>query len=186
MCLRQYLYRDGDQCEWNTGGWIKCKEDAIAYIGAIPNSAGPTSTGVVSKKLEFSDSSILLSGSVSANAIKSGSYYIRGGGLVNANIGTSKPLPVSIQKYASLLIAGSNDGVKYNIRTGTINDINTTTSTATILQSGSGDHAELALADYKPYLVIGKTLNYPAQIPTYSIPNINDSFSAEITEIYLV
>lgn len=176
--LRQWLYNHGEQCPWNTGGWLRCAYDAIPRNTSI-------SIPKVASEVTFADASIFLSGSISANAAGSSSFY-RGGGLVNANIGTTKPLPISIQKYITLQITGSNAGIKYNIRTGATNDGNTTTSTSIILQSGSGDSVALALSDYRPYIVIGRTLDYSAINGQATRPiNINESFFAEISEIWL-
>lgn len=157
---------------------MKCAYDAIPRNTSI-------SIPKVASEVTFANESIFLSGSISANAAGSSSFY-RGGGLVNANIGTTKPLPISIQKYITLQITGANAGIKYNIRTGAANNDNTTTSTATILQSGGGESAEVLLDDYRPYIVIGRTLDYSAINGQATRPiNINESFFAEISEIWL-
>ena len=178
VALKQWLYNRGDQCEWNTGSWMICLANNIA------RNVGTAATAKTTRTLTFSNDKISMFGSISATPYYLGRQeYSRAGGLVDVNIGTSKPLPISIQKYSSMKLSGSNLNINYNIRVGNANDENTATSTPTILQAGSGDSAELALGDYNPYIVIGKTLDYPSN---KSSDYLNVSFSAEIEEIYLV
>ena len=181
ICLRQYLYNHGDQCHWNTGGWIKCKEDVVSR----PLSTVAKST--VTQNLVLAKDRIIMSGSVIADSVYA-SYdkaYARGGGLVNANIGTIKPLPVLISKYRTIKISTANN-IDYNIRTGAKNDNTTTTSTATILQRSNIEDTKLALGNYYPYIVIGKTFDYSAALTPTDPGKLNVSFESEITEIYLM
>lgn len=181
VCLRQYLYNHGDQCMHNTGGWIKCKDEMESYVANNQASAS------ITKNLLFLADSIAISGSIVCRPYSGGGKWFRGGGLVNANIGTVKPLFISATKYTSMQIVGADSSINYNIRTGTANDENTTTATATILQSGSGDSVDLRLNDCNAYIVIGRTLHILVINNYIDKPSdVNVSFSANIAEIYLV
>lgn len=184
ICLRQYLYRNGDQCPWNTGGWRQCLYFSEAY--RVGDYSG-ASTGIVEKNIIFAENSITMSGSIACKVVmNSGGVRYRGGGKFDIYIGTIKPLSMPIQKYSSMQISGTNADINYSIRTGSPNDENTNTSTATILQAGSGLNADLKLDEQKPYLVLGKGIYQSATSSGGGLSDVNISYTNEIEELFLV
>ena len=198
--LRQWLYNHGDECHWNTGGWIRCLYSSVAYSGKA--SAGPvlvTSTGVVNKELNQSGTKIILNVSLSAIATQnpSKSFWVRGGGKVDAYIGTKKPMNMSINKYDSFHITATN-APNSAIRVGNANNETTSTSTSTVLVSGNTFEIPISLGNTNPYFVIGKSfsegyIGNPSEssgvqasgIVQSNPGNINLNFSSDITEIWL-
>lgn len=182
MELKQWLYQNGEEFPWNTGNWMKCKEQATAE-----NAGDGTHDATVQERITFQSKSIQIFGRVQATPYltRSGLYH-RSGGTVHAHIGTITPLFTSIQHYKSLKIIGANStSVNYGIRVGAANNIDTTIFTATVLQSGSTE--TINLGDYNPFFVIGRTLSFPrVSAVTYDPGDLNVSFTSEITEIYLV
>lgn len=198
MGLRQWLYRNGDQCLHNTGGWMQCSVEGTPYTGQYvfhgqENYYGRVSSpGVMDSAVSFADNSIIFNHHITATADFSGygnasgqRVYSRGGGMANANAGTMKPLPISISKYSSLKIVTDDSDFTESIRVGVKNDENTSVSTATVLQSGVGN-MDISLGDEHPYFVVKSSSEQNAVNATTSTASLNYSHSCSVSEIYLV
>lgn len=156
--LRQYLYKDGDECLHNTGGWIQCK---VSTSFTSSNSSGVTATA--SGAAELGESALLCKLIGNAPLKRNGTYYMRDGFSISVAFGTKLPFKKSISLYKHLRMVKSDDNtLKGILRVGASNDENTTISTATILASGTSAGMDLALGESYPYLVFGDSCSYPA------------------------
>ena len=156
--LRQYLYKDGDECLHNTGGWIQCK---VSTSFTSSNSSGVTATA--SGAAELGESALLCKLIGNAPLKRNGTYYMRDGFSISVAFGTKLPFKKSISLYKHLRMVKSDDNtLKGILRVGASNDENTTISTATILASGTSAGMDLTLGESYPYLVFGDSCSYPA------------------------
>lgn len=179
--LKQWLYNHGDECPWNTGGWMKCivtKIDMAAY------GDYPASTAIVS--VEFAKDKIIYTYKLSAPAaFVSGLYYYRNNISGNLAFGTKTPLTKDISLYKKLMVTNSNS-ILGSFRTGAANSASTAINTATVIQSGAANNLSLAMAKNNPYLVLGNKNEYTKYDAKPNPGSISINYSTDITEIYLV
>lgn len=190
VALKQWLYNRGDECIWNTGGWIRCKVENIA--GSVSISYGTTHHATANADVIFNASDI--SFICNANSpICTGyggdaNYYWGAPSYsVNANFGTKNPLRIDISKYTE--IALSSGEVNASFRVGDPNGVEVAYNTPTILSNGSANRT-LNIGSAFPYIMIG------ASGATNGQPNgwgghaagtfANIDCDCTITEIYLV
>ena len=187
--LRQWLYNHGDECSWNTGGWIKC-QCGKSISTSIAN--GHTSTASVAADVVFGNSSIDFSCYGHAGVYSWTSNQItrrkRAGFSVNTNFGTKKTLKKSISLCSRLRVITSNN-LQACFRTGAENVSSTSIDTATILQKGAinaNNGLEFILGDLEPYLVLGNNYSVPSVGSTTSaVSDANFNCNSTITEIWL-
>lgn len=183
--LKQWLYKNGDQCVWNTGGWMKCQCTA-QNRRATYHTDYYDATGL-SANVIFNADSIAVTGTASARAY-SGSTYGRAGYYVSVATGTVKPLNRSIALYDRLTVTQSKNTLTAAFRTGAANDGNTAINTATIIKSGGAASLEIAsVMDCNPYIVLGSIAseNPVAGNGSAGFPNLNFNCNTSISEIYL-
>lgn len=193
--LKQWLYKDGDECLWNTGGWMKCYQD-------IKTSKSSTSSHVTvpattaSQSVDFLADNIRFLQSCSA-AAKQGwatvsdgeeGHPLWGRNEVGAYtfIGTKKTLPIALNKYSKLNIANTGSPVSMCIRTGAANSITTTISTASVVSVGTGTVLNFNTNAVDYYIVVGKEF-YSARVTSSrtNVGDINYSLNCSISGIYL-
>lgn len=186
--LKQWLYNHGDECAWNTGGWIKCQcGKSISTVTAN----GYTSTASVAADVTFNNSGIDFSCNGHAGVYSWNSNPTRrqrAGFSVNTNLGTKKTLKMSIFLYSRLRVITSNN-LQACFRTGAENGNGTSINTTTILQKGAinaNNGLEFILGDLEPYLVLGNNYSVPSVGSTTSaISDANFNCNSTITEIWL-
>lgn len=188
MELKQWLYNHGDECAWNTGGWIKCQ---CGKSVSTTTANGYTSTASVAADVTFNDSNIVFSCNGHAGVYSWNSNPTRrqrAGFSVNTNLGTKKTLKMSISLYSRLRVITSNN-LQACFRTGAENGNSTSINTATILQKGAinvNTGLEFILGDLEPYLVLGNNYSVPSVGSTTSaVSDANFNCNSTITEIWL-
>lgn len=185
--MKQYLYNHGDECEWNTGGWIKCKVKK-----STDNTSNPTRYGssVTTVSVLFADEKIVYTCTVSATVgyLPTNQYapYVRPEYQAIATFGTKSPLTKDISLYKKLKVTDSSKGIVASFRVGAANDGTTQINTATVLQSMTASVEDILMESNHPYLVLGNYY-YSAYISSESsFGGISANHNCEITEIYLM
>lgn len=190
---KQWLYRNGDQCVLNTGGWIK----GLINSSTTPVSGtGGTANGSVSVNVSFNANNIGYACYGSAPALNGKDYegrtYGRRAAISgNVNFGTVSALKTDISKYTKMHVTGTN-GILAAFRTGSANNANTSISTATILGSGNANSMTLNFRSSHPYIVLGNTFSCGSENRwsdtglNVSVGSYNFNAGGTITEIYLV
>lgn len=194
MELKQWLYRNGDQCVWNTGGWVK----GIVNSSTTPKKAqyGNTSTPSVSASVSFNSTNISYVCNGTARRAtgyggdSDGRYYYWsvGGYSLNVNFCTQNPLKIDISKYTKTVLTSGN--VSSTFRTGSANSANTSVDTATVLNKGVANRA-INIGNARPYFVVGQSYSYGGQNSVQGRQNDGEvvnsvNYNCTITEIYLV
>ena len=190
--LKQWLYDHGNECKHNTGGWIKCKNTgSVKQYNAYNTYSGQTvytAAGVHTEKSELLNDKIKLTGSASAKATSysdRNSWYGRSDVWAHVNVGTVSTLPLPMDKYSQCIITSTNP-VTVNIRSGPVNNASTDIATATIIASGVSP-LNIESGDTFASIVIGKSIGSTGRgFSTASIGDYTQSYTAEITEIYLI
>ena len=193
MELKQWLYKDGDQCLWNTGGWIKY----VISSNIVPKRAdyGSTSTPSVSVGVTFNalNISFACNGSASRATGYGGSsdgryyYWAVGGFNINCNLGTVNPLKIDISKYSHVITSSTNANLSF--RTGTPNSSTISVSSATVLSNGASSRP-INAGSAHPYVVIGASYNYGGQDsvqgrqPEGVVVSVN--YNSTISQIHLI
>lgn len=201
--LKQWLFNNGEQCEWNTGGWMQCQCDgSITTTGHWSNGFIYTSTATHDEEFQLTSDSIRLyqhCTAVETSRFISGSvfWYARSNVVSRLYIGTKKKLPFSLERYNSLNY-NSNKSITIALRSGSLNNTNTNTTTPTVLVQGSNYNLEISLLSESGSAVIGNIFTCAGYGRTAdggelnggttrnSKGNLNETFIADITEIYLV
>ena len=189
--LKQWLYKNGDQCMYNTGGWIKCLNTLSTQQGKVGQTNGGvyTSDCTGSKTdAKFNADSITMAGSLYSAQVKHPSTshkYGRGGGTVETSICTVKQLTKNIQVYSKAHIIGGDSHTGRTFRVGSANSASTSLTTATILNSAYGPSTPIASESGYPYIVIGGRISY-ATYEGWGDPGmLNEKYNLSITGIYL-
>lgn len=187
--LKQWLYRNGDQCLHNTGGWMKCKVSAninsatgmfagnqITIYGNAASNLEFTADGIV-----FSCSASTSSGYIRNNAING---YERAGGSSSINFGTVNQIPL---KYKQLKAVATGNAIYCSFRSGAANSSNTDINTATILRKALTNATNISLESLNGYIVIGMVIVIPNKTSDgVPVPTATESYAGKYTEIYLV
>lgn len=184
--LKQWLYKNGDQCLHNTGGWMKCaiKQD----VSTISKQNG-SSTGVANANVVFNSSNISFICNGYSNAVRAAafdSYYgIRGATYATTTLGTVKALREDIKDYKTLNVTGKSSQLIAAFRIGAANSGSVRVNTATVLGSGSPP-LNLNIGSNHPYLVLGCTVGYES-VDWYGDTPSSVSYNANcsITEVWL-
>ena len=180
--LKQWLYRNGNQCEWNTGGWMKCSndykiEDAKYYSG--------TMTGTATANVDFLDDRIRYVCEGKALVGGPGSVYYRAGISIETSFGTKLLLTKDISIYKKMIVSNSK-GLIGTFRVGSDNSAVTNINTPTIIQSGTADNMDLAMEKNQPFLVLGNKHVYAAVQGVNKAPGaLTIDNNCEISEIWL-
>ena len=197
---RQYLYQNGNQCVWNTGGWLvglvsRATDTRYAYLSGYGTDAIP-SVGVANASVSFGNASIsvICNGNAPVAAFVRGIYerYGRGTTKATTTIGTVKPIK-NITTYGSLHVTGANGQIAA-LRGGAANGPATAINTATVIKSGIANGLGLGnVASGNYFLVIGNINSYEGVGPTTPTGgsttnpgNVSYNQNATITEIYLM
>lgn len=184
--LKQWLYKNGDQCLHNTGGWMKC---AIKQDVSTVSKQNGSSTGVANANVAFNSSNISFICNGYSNAVRAAafdSYYgIRGATYATTTLGTVKALREDIKDYKTLNVTGKSSQLIAAFRTGAANSGSIKVNTATVLGSGSPP-LNLNIGSNHPYLVLGCTVGYEG-IDWYGDMPSSVSYNANcsITEVWL-
>ena len=138
--LKQWLYKNGDQCMHNTGGWMKCKNTKTSNPNPVGGSHVTAVAGITTEAFSaFENDKIHLKTQCSSDGGgfyrgPSTAWYFSGTASVSNHIGTKSKFKMSLLKYDKCIVQASNYG-KYllSMRSGNENDANTNVSTPTIL-----------------------------------------------------
>lgn len=189
--LKQWLYKNGNPCEHNTGGWMKC--ECIAQNRRAQNSYTYYDAQSLSSNAALNAENMVLSGSGYGRAFNNdGSreqrYYGRAGYYLRTNVGTATPMKQDISLYSALHTVISGSGLTASFRTGSPNSSGTNISTATVIKSGAATSLDLSsIINEHPYLVLGINMSADpvAGTGTAGYPDNSHSYNTTITEIYL-
>ena len=181
--LKQWLYNHGNECPWNTGGWIKCSnnykiEDAKYYSG--------TMTGTARANVNFLDDRISYVCEGKALVGSPGSVYYRAGISIESSFGTKSQLTKNISIYRKMMVLNSK-GLVGTFRVGSENSAVTNISTPTIIQSATANNMDLAMEINQPFLVLGNKYVYKPSLGVNTTPGtLTIDNNCEISEIYLL
>lgn len=188
--LKQWLYKNGDQCVWNTGGWIKGAISASNPRGTYSAASGASASVTFNaKNIMYTCNGYANSGSHREGGPSEGynTLFGRDGISLVATFATVKPLIKNGTKYSKVVVSGANAGLRISFRTGVANSASVNINTATILQSGSANGLTLNMQSGIPYIVMGAIYNTSAYSRINWDPgNVNVNYNCTITEIYLV
>lgn len=192
--LKQWLYKNGEEFPWNTGGWMKCKVGTVntQHYASVNQALSPS--GTVIADVTMTNTDLRFKGSASAtcgytNNQGYGDNYSRSTIWSYMNAGTQKPLS-NLKAYKQLKTSATSIPIA-SIRTGNKNDSNTLLSTPTVVVSGNTPLTLNIMAD-SGYLVVGKNIGangYGVSSANGRIStnpgNFSALFEAVITEIWL-
>lgn len=201
--LKQWLYKAGDQCQWNTGGWIKClingaTETRYANIYGGGVNYAYTGTAEANVDVAFNESQIVVTANGMAKAaggVSNGTYYYcRGGMSIAVNLGTSKVLDASA--FRTLHVGSTGSDLTVSFRSGDANGDTITYQSPTVVLSGATGELEVNGNCQDVYLVIGCSYSLTGQGETTQHPtgqhghigilqNVTYDNDAVITEIWL-
>lgn len=180
--MRQWLYNHGNECVWNTGGWMKCLiGDKVTPITLGQITHGGTSGASV----DFLSDRIKYVCNINVSIYYNEGYYYRPAVYAYATLGTKSGLVKDISAYKKMMVSNSNrlTGV---FRIGSENSSSTDINTATIIQSGVAGDMDLAMEANHPFLVLGNKYIYSQIVRAVKNPgNISVDHNCEITEIWL-
>lgn len=181
MELRQYLYNKGNECAWNTGGWIQCLRTCVSggsYAGGTAN-------------LTFDKNRIVYE--CEGYATVFGNYaenYKRSSLNLKFGFGAVKGLRVTgFTKFVVNTINDDADTAKNVIatfRSGTENNENTTISTAVIVQKAAITNNVLPASNSPLYLILGNEYAVKGYEGKNNVGNWRVNASANISKIYLI
>ena len=184
--LKQWLYKEGDQCQHNTGGWMQC------LVGGTSAGTDYGGSYSASQSVQFLNNAIKLTQSCYAgvgsfyDTLEHQTFYTRHDVASNVYCGTKKEITGDLKKYTQVNIVKTNSSV-VSIRCGNANSTSTTTSTATIIASSTGNTFPVSSAESAGYIVLGKSASYGYLVRLdYNPGTVNYSFTDTITQIYLV
>lgn len=181
--LRQWLYNHGDECVWNTGGWMKCSnkyeiKNSLYYGGMM--------SGTANAKVDFLNNRIkyVCEGKALVGGPGNSSYY-RAGISIEASFGTKAPIRQDISRYKKMIVTNSFELVG-TFRVGSENSAVTNISTPAIIQSAAANNMDLAMEQSNPYLVLGNKYVYEVVLGYSKTPGpLTIDNNCEITEIWL-
>lgn len=200
--LKQWLFNNGDQCEWNTGGWMQCQSTgSITTLGHWFNGFTLPSSTTHDEEFQLTIDSLRLYQHCTAieTSMKFTSYFLYARSSVSSHLyaGTKKELSLSLERYDNLNY-NSNKSITIALRSGSLNNTSTNTSTQTILIQGTNSKLEINLQSKTGSVVIGNILNYIGYGTTTGgndfnggttrnpKGNLNATSVVDISEIYLV
>ena len=168
--LKQWLYKAGDQCQWNTGGWIKClvektTETRYANVYGGGYNYAWTGTAEANADIAFSESEIDITANGAAVAHGGPSngkyYYCRGGMSIDVNLGTSKVLDASA--FGTLHVTSTGGDLTASFRSGDANDNTITYQSPTVVLSGTAGELKVNGNCKDVFLVLGIGYSLPGQ-----------------------
>ena len=181
--FKQWLYNHGDECLWNTGGWLKCSNKYEFKNVNYPNGV---LSGTATAKVDFLDDRIRYICEGSAPVKHPNSLYYRAGISIESSFGTKCPLKRDISVYKKMMVSNSNELVG-TFRVGSENSTATNISTPTIIQSAAANNMDLAMEINQPFLVLGNKYKYDIVGGLTSVYNsLTIDNNCEISEIYLI
>lgn len=188
--LKQYLYKSGDICVHNTGGWKTCKVQGVTETKTAGKN---TTTSTAVQAIKFLESKIQIYQKCVAPQANYGwvaewgiTAYMRPNVGSYVYCGTVKPLSIPISMYTQMTI-NKNANLPLSIRAGEENNNNTTTATPTVLISGNGDCYELSQDTSNCYIVMGNQVYRSGTIDNINVTaTYTYEFTCDVTEIYLV
>lgn len=203
--LKQWLFNNGDQCEWNTGGWMQCQCNNSTRFGyATGLSTSGISKPIASQSFNLTSTALHIYQNCMANEVfgrnSSGGIINCARGTVSSNIycGTKKELPLSLINYTKLINVATQS-ILISLRSGETNNENTNASTEIILASGTNSELSVNLINTKGYVVLGRSFrdngygcyrngDQNILIETVKSPrgNLNYNYVSDISEIYLI
>lgn len=183
---KQWLYRNGNQCIWNTGGWIVCSVD-----GSQETYHGTTSNYTAS--VVFGEDKIYFKLSVYSPQSGSENSWHFPAVSANTNFGTLKP--INITKYTKCIVplTTSTNQLSKVFREGSINNSDTKVSSETVVASmnTATDNIPANVVSTEAYFVFGGKIaisryeNAP-NTGRPSVGNYSRNLDQMISEIYLI
>ena len=190
--LKQWLYKDGDPCEWNTGGWIKCGMGGKVTNWPTNDTGRPgTTSGSHSESVEFTASAIQFNTRLYAAPLYWISWdkydrFSRSDVESYAYAGTQKELSTTLKKYSKLYVESSNPIATAALRYGGLNDQSTVPSTPTVLISGNAFPLVFSTEDIPASVVVGYQYSYKGAFGSSSNPGTTNIENHDtISKIYL-
>lgn len=169
---------------------MQCHCSATSRDAKIPDGTVGQSANNLASKITFNTGNITCTGTASTRACANiNDQYCRAGFDLHMYLGTKSALKRDISKYSKLVTTQSNNKLNAAFRTGNINAVSTTTSTATVVKSGGAASLDLSsIPSCLPSLVLGNSKSEGAVSGNGSAgyPAVSADFSTVITEIYLV
>lgn len=180
MELKQWLYNHGDECAWNTGGWMVCKvENTGSLVQGVISSTAMSSVVMTKTSIDYKCTLKVVS------TASGGQYYsLRYTSI--STFGTKTPLTKDISSYHKLYLNDGTKGTISTFRTGTPNSGSTDIHTSTILQSIGTNINEISMSSNYPYLVVGNYYYMGSNYVGTTNYACNRNHNCTITEIYLV
>lgn len=178
VCLRQYLYNKGDQCEHITGGWMRCNISGTSE--SVNRSPKPT----FNQSIAFLESTILCTNSANVKVSFDNPLYSRSSVTAWLTLGIKQPLSLFMGKYTQCKVIGEGEAPTILFRTGTPNSTDTKINSPTILVSGKSPLA-VKRDETEVYFVLGSVLEAPIHNSSQKTGDLNLSNVYEISEIYL-
>jgi len=197
--LKQWLYKDGDECIHNTGGWMQCyvANNSVQAYSVLGDKYGGYS---VSQSAEFLFNSIHIIHNSSAYSSKApGNPTWHGISRINCSlfVGTKKHNSIDLAKY-STLVTNSNSNLFLTLRSGTLNTSQTTETTAIVIANTNGKSLNLsATVGTSSSLVMGVKIYHPGYgwdvngnkldyAPNNDVKSYSDNIDISISQIYLI
>lgn len=173
------MYNHGNECSWNTGGWIVCKvENTGTLVHGVISSTASSSVVMTKTSIDYNCTLKVVS------TASGGQYYsLRYTSI--STFGTKSPLTKDISAYHKLFLNDGTKGTIVTFRAGASNSSSTDIHTATILQSIGTNINKISMSSNYPYLVIGNYYHMGSDYVGTTNYACNKNHSCTITEIWL-
>lgn len=188
--LKHWLYRNGEQCTWNTGGWLTCGNQGYD-INSFYTAAGYPPVPNISRNTTFAVDGITITGSIYCGATayyESGKCYSgRGRGFLWQGIGTRNKVK-GIRQFKYIYASSTGNAPAITMRDGVANNVATYRDTATKLKSGASSLDISGLATDDAYIVVDDYLNVSgaSALSAGSVGAASGNCNTKINEIYMV
>lgn len=188
---KQWLFKDGEQCRWNTGGWLGCGTQGYD-INSFYSAAGYPPTPNISRNTVLGSKAISFSGSVHCGSVQSGNaasgqlYSGRGRGYAYQGAASVKKIK-GVSKFSSIHVTNTGGVPAITIRDGSGNNANTYRGTAKVLQSGTSELAIGNLSAEDAYILVDNYVDVAGDrnVGISSVGSRSGSFNTTVTEIYM-
>lgn len=188
--LKHWLYRNGEQCTWNTGGWLACGNQGYD-TSSFYSAAGYPPVPNISRSTVFDENGITITGSIYCGAVayyeNSKCYSGRGRGYLWQGVGTRNKVK-GISKFQSIYVSNSGNAPAITVRNGAANSAATYRDTATKLKSGASALDISGITADDAYIVIDDYVNVSGAlgVSLSSVGAASGNCSTKINEIYMV
>lgn len=184
--LKQWLYRDGDECLHNTGGWMETLNGGeVEHVFLCTGGNGElvmTWGGSYSANVTFGSRSMTLYAKASSSQVFGYQKYGRDQVDAKTSVGIVNNT-LDLKKYTRCNVSASQP-VSITARTGAENNGSTFLNTATVVASGNSPIS--VNADTAGTIVIGKTITTNSVSgQSTACGNATAEYTSEITQVWL-